>query len=162
MPGTGSEDVEILWHVQLCTPQLDHLAHLSQLQSATYCPSPWLPSMRKVDEDGDSSEEEEPQPQTVSAGGGSHATNSSLVSPTLLVGAEPGCHSTTPDGEQDSENQQTADGTTVTRASEGTGRQEAGHRARLRPGGACRVAKLWSKLRAVAYITSLQVGKDEE
>eukprot|EP00903_Cladosiphon_okamuranus_P017344 g15979.t1 len=122
---------------------------------------------RLVDEDGESSgEEEESQPQTVSAGGGFPAADPPRTSPApALVGVEPGCHSTTPGVEQNSGKQRNTDDTTVARAGEVDGRYEADHRSRLQP-GACRVsrkrvAKLWSKLRAVAYITSLQAYSQE-
>lgn len=126
--------------------------------------------LAKVDEDGESSESSEDEPQTPvqlvsshtgdpptksSTGGGPHAVKSSTTSLLPLVGAEP-------DGvEQDGEKQETTDGT-VASASQGVGngRLEARNRSRLQQGARvsrARVARLWSKLRAVAYITSLQV-----
>lgn len=127
-----------------------------------------------MDEDGESSEEDEhratpmasshrePSPISSSTGGGSHAADSSPASPMPFVGAEPRSEASSV-GHDDGEKQGTADGSTMTRASEGTGRHEAGHRSRLQQGARAskeRVAKLWSKLRAVAYIASLQVRKD--
>lgn len=120
-----------------------------------------------MDEDGESSEEE-PQTVLVSSGREHQPTKSaaSTTSPMPFVGADLGSHLETSSVEHnDGENQDTtAEGpATMTRASEGigNGRHAAGDRSRLQQGARVsrgRVARLWSKLRAVAYITSIQVG----
>ena len=130
-----------------------------------------------MNEDGESSEEEEQQqtvalvssrgespPMNSSTGGGYHAADSSPASPMPSIGAKPRTHPETSGELHGGRQQKTAGDTTMTRASEGAGRpDEAGHRSCLHQearGSRKRVAKLWSKLRAVAYITSLQVGRD--
>eukprot|EP00752_Nemacystus_decipiens_P011375 g10109.t1 len=91
----------------------------------------------QVDEEGESSEEEEP-----------------CCVPLPLVAETPSSAAGHNGGKQE-----TGGGATMKSESEGTGRHEDGRRSRIREGARVsreRIAKLWSKLRAVAYITSLQ------